>query len=69
MKTWEFRASLGPDATIPVPGELKDEIPQDRPLQVIVLLPEPDEEVGWQRLTTEQFLEGYSESDSVYDSL
>jgi hypothetical protein len=45
------------------------EIPRDQPLQVILLLPEGSDERGWDRLTWEQFLEGYSESDGIYDSL
>jgi hypothetical protein len=31
-------------------------------------LPENAENGDWQRLTTEQLLSGYSESDSIYDA-
>jgi hypothetical protein len=53
----------------------------DRPLvidkpgrvRVIVLIPEdtPDanEQEDWSRLTTEQFLNGYSASDAIYDRI
>lgn len=69
MRTVEFQTRLSNHRSLEVPAELAAQIPRDQPLQVILLFPEGSDESGWDRLTREQFLEGYSESDSIYDSL
>jgi hypothetical protein len=38
-------------------------------MRVLIVLQKSDEEADWVRLTTEQFLKGYAESDAVYDEL
>ncbi|MEK7403764.1 MAG: hypothetical protein AAB225_01525 [Acidobacteriota bacterium] len=69
MKALEFEAKLGTDANLKVPDDLAAQIPKEAPVRVIVLLPESAEEADWRRLTNEQFLRGYSESDSIYDAV
>ncbi len=69
MKTLEFESKLDVDANLKVPLDFASQIPTEEPVRVIVLLPEGDEDSHWRRLASEQFLNGYSESDSVYDSL
>lgn len=72
MKALEFETSLSPNNTLHVPPNLAAQIPKEKPVQVIVLFPEPSdaaEERDWRSLTHEQFLKGYSEGDSIYDSL
>ena len=74
MKAVEFETLLKSDGSLEVPTELAGQIPKDRRIQVIVLFPESSDrdeaaEAAWQRVTQEQFLQGYAEGDSIYDSL
>ena len=69
MKTLEFECKLDMDANLKVPQDLALQIPKEESVRVIVLLPDSDEDAHWRRLASEQFLNGYSASDSVYDSL
>lgn len=56
MKVPEFEAALGADANLKI---------SDDP----ALLPEGIEDADWQRLASKQFLDGYSECDSIYDAV
>ena len=69
MKALEFEATLSTDFNLKVPETLAIQIPKEEAVRVIVLLPENGDALGWERLTGEQFLSGYSESDSVYDAI
>ncbi len=69
MKAFEFQTSLTPSHTLELPAELYAQLAPGSAVRVIVLLPEVNEASEWQQLTTEQFFEGYAESDSVYDKL
>jgi hypothetical protein len=69
VKALEFETKLGTDANLKVPDDLAAQIPKEEPVRVIVLLPESADEADWRRLTNEQFLRGYSASDSAYDAL
>jgi hypothetical protein len=69
VKALEFEARLGTDANLRVPEELAAQIPKEGAVRVIVLVPENSEDLDWRRLTQEQLLVGYSESDSIYDAL
>jgi hypothetical protein len=69
MKTLEFEASLNPDSTLRVPQEIAAQLQPDQPVRVIVLIPDAAEEHDWSRMTAEQFLAGYADSDAIYDEL
>jgi len=69
MKALEFRSRINPDDSLQVPKEVAAQIPKDKAIQVIVVLPESTEDGEWRRLTAEQFLLGYSEADGAYDAL
>ena len=69
MKTLEFRARLNPDHTLTVPAELVAHLRPEEPVRVILLVTEGDEDQEWARLTTEQFMKGYADSDAIYDEL
>lgn len=69
MRAFEFRARINPDHTLKLPNEVAAQVPRDEPVRIIVLLPDPDEEREWGRLAAEQFLQGYAESDAIYDEL
>ena len=67
MKALEFESRLSDEANLNVPEDLAGQIPREEAVRVIVLLPEGAQDQDWQRLTSEQLLSGYSESDSIYD--
>ena len=74
MKALEFEAILNPDDSLGVPKEIAEQLPRQRKLQVIVLYPDPSEsgdtgDNDWRRLTLEQFLQGYGEGDTIYNTL
>ena len=69
MKTLEFDARVGSDATLKVSEALAAQIDAGQAVHVVLLLAEPGEESDWQRLTGEQFLSGYDAGDSIYDDL
>ena len=60
------------DGKLEIPEHLLASLPRGQSLRVIILIPEaPDsaESALWARLTSEQFSAGYSEADSVYDTI
>ncbi len=69
MATIEFWARIGADRTLTVPPEIAARIEGDRPIRVVVTLPESDEQPTWGLLTADQFLQGYDASDDIYDDI
>ena len=72
MKAYEFPCKVTSEGRLELPNALTKLLPDNQVVRVIILLSEPtereDEEV-WARLTTEQFLTGYSAADAVYDEI
>jgi len=67
MKAIEFTSQVR-NNNIQVPQHLSSKLSGNKNLRVIVLYEEDDpEEDDFQNLSQEQFIKGYSESDSVYD--
>lgn len=64
----EFEAQVAPDRTLPLPRDVAEHLAPGQRVRVILLL-EAAEDDGWNRLTAEEFLKGYAESDAVYDRL
>lgn len=69
MKAFEFQTSLTANRTIDLPSDLQAQLEPGSAVRVILLFPAPTESNDWNRLTAEQFLKGYAESDSIYDRL
>lgn len=69
MKAIEFKTRMK-DKFIKVPENLNLLLPEERDVRVILLFEEKEklEDVDFRNLANEQFLAGYSESDSVYDN-
>ncbi|HZX36450.1 MAG TPA: hypothetical protein VFF54_08200 [Thermodesulfobacteriota bacterium] len=67
MKTYEYYAKLLEDGHLSIPSELKGRLKPDSTVRVLILMDE--EESEWKKLATGEFLKGYSEKDSIYDSL
>jgi hypothetical protein len=69
MKAVEFQSQLNPDQTLTVPEAVIGAIPIGQAVRVLVLIAEPDADLEWERLTAEDFGQGYTEADAVYDQL
>ncbi|MGH7225627.1 MAG: hypothetical protein ACRELF_20610, partial [Gemmataceae bacterium] len=57
------------DHTLPIPAAVAAELPSGQTVRILVLVPDSSEDADWARLTTEQFLKGYADSDAIYDQL
>ena len=67
MKSYEYYAQVLSDGHLSLPDELKDKLKPDSKVKVMLLLDEED--AAWKKMAMSQFLEGYSEKDSIYDNL
>jgi hypothetical protein len=68
MSALEFWASVNADQTLTLPPDVAAKIEREQRLRVILIVPDDDDR-SWERLTAEQFLEGYAPSDAIYDEL
>jgi hypothetical protein len=70
MRAIEFNSQII-NNHIELPDGLKNEFQNNsnKPVRVILLMEDFDEGSAFRQLSTEEFLKGYGEEDSVYDSL
>jgi len=68
MKTLEFETEVSEEHTLKIPPYLAQQVEVRQPVRVILLVGDGDEQ-DWRRLAAEQFLKGYSDSDTIYDKL
>ncbi len=71
MIAYELSAKVTSDGQLDIPSVFAEMLPRGQVVRLLVLIDESadDEEAAWSRLTAEQFLAGYSEADSIYDTL
>jgi hypothetical protein len=69
MKAFEFEGNVQPQGRLSIPPEVAAQLPPNQPVRVLLLVPELGEDAEWARLTIEQFLKGYDDSDAIYDEL
>ncbi len=72
MKAYELSLQITEEGKFDLPADLAAELPRGQGLRVIILVPDgadSQEDDAWDRLTTEQFLAGYSDADSIYDTI
>ena len=72
MKAYEIPVKVTKEGRIELPDALLELLPHEQVVRVIFLVPEPtdsEEHAAWSRLTAEQFLVGYSQADSIYDTI
>jgi hypothetical protein len=67
MKAYEYYAEVLPDGHLSIPDDLREKVKADSKVRVMLLL--EDEDAGWDQFTISQFMKGYSEKDSIYDTL
>lgn len=68
MKTLEFKTKIKRDRKITLPDKFNSEFENERDARVIILL-DDDEKKEWQKIVYDNFLNGYSDADAVYDKL
>ena len=69
MQQFEFQTVLPADATVTVPPEIAVQVEPNRPIRIVMLVPDPEEDREWSALTANQFLQGYADEDAIYDHL
>ena len=72
MKAYELPVKVTSEGELELPETLLALLPRDQVIRVIILIPEPTDsetQAAWARLTAEQFFAGYSEADSIYDTI
>ena len=70
MRTIEFKSKLSKNS-IHIPKEIQAElrVADEKDIRVMIFLDDLDDndDLTFQQSTTEQFLKGYADSDSIYD--
>ena len=72
VRAYETSAQVTPEGRLEVPKSVLDSLPRGETLRLIVLVTEAagaGESAEWSRLTSEQFLAGYADADSIYDAV
>ena len=67
MKAYEYYAEVLPDGHLSVPEALREKLKMDSKVRVMLFLGEHD--TVWEKLTISEFMAGYAEKDSMYDTL
>ena len=68
MQAVEFSTQLNQTNNIEIPQRLIKMLKGGQMVKVIILF-EDEEQKEWEQLTTQSFLNGYAEKDSIYDKL
>ena len=70
MKAYEIPATITKDGKLKIPQNIMDKIPKKVTIKVILLIPENlSKDKDWEKETAIQFMNGYAESDAIYDKL
>ena len=69
MKAVEFQSQVNSDQTLTVPASVIGAIPIGQTVRVLILFPENETDQEWERLTAEEFGQGYADTDVIYDQL
>jgi len=69
MKAIEFKATISKNK-ISIPVDVQEQLDKSREkeIRVMLLIEEENSENEFLQLSKDQFLKGYSESDSIYDN-
>lgn len=69
MKKFEFQTHVNDDETVNIPADIAAQIERNSPVRVVMLIPDQGEDQQWADFTSEQFLQGYADSDAIYDDV
>ncbi|MBF0231281.1 MAG: hypothetical protein HQK63_17085 [Desulfamplus sp.] len=67
MKAYKCYASIMADGQLSIPLKIANKLKTPTKIRVMIFVEEEDTE--WNDFTMTQFFNGYSEEDSIYDSL
>ncbi|SFF27051.1 hypothetical protein [Thermoflexibacter ruber] len=70
MKALEFSTVIDTTRQIEIPQNYWNLLSKQSKVRIIILIDEPEKEAeDWDKLTAQQFLEGYAAEDAMYDKL
>lgn len=72
MRMYEVPIDITPEGKLELPKVLMDRMIRGQSIRLIALLDEPEDkeyDSDWSRVTAEQFLAGYGDADSIYDTI
>lgn len=78
MQAYECTANIDASGALRLPDEIMAQMMSRKMVRVLVLLDEPgqqqiqqsaEQQHAWSTLATSEFLRGYSDADSIYDTL
>ncbi len=67
MKTLDFEAEVSAEGTLKIPTHVAEQLKAHQAVHVILLTDDVDED--WNRIAAEQFVQGYGDSDAIYDNI
>lgn len=72
MQIYEVPIDITPEGKLELPKVLIDRMIRGQSIRLIALLDEPEDKEydnDWARVTAEQFLAGYGDTDAIYDTI
>lgn len=70
MKAYEIPLRLDKNGKLNIPDKVMSLLKKDETIRTIFLIREDDDdEISWRMLIKDPFLQGYSETDAVYDKI
>ncbi|MBM2814318.1 MAG: hypothetical protein HW421_1080 [Ignavibacteria bacterium] len=71
MTAYEVPLLFRQDGLVEIPSQYSELFVKEKTYRAILFLPEENinEESDWSNLTVNEFIEGYSDGDSIYDKL
>ena len=67
MKAIEFQSQLNSDQTLTIPLSMRGALTIGQTVRVLILVPEGEPDREWEQLAAEEFGQGYSDADAIYD--
>ena len=67
MKAIEFQSHLNSDQTQTIPASMRGVLPIGQTVRVLILVPEAQANRQWEELAAEEFGQGYTDADVIYD--
>jgi hypothetical protein len=67
MKAIEFQSQLNSDQTLTIPPSMRGALTIGQTVRVLILVPEGEPDREWEQLAAEEFGQGYSDADAIYD--
>jgi hypothetical protein len=67
VKAIEFHSQLNSDQTLTIPDSMRGVISIGQTVRVLILVPEGESDREWEQLAAEEFGQGYTDADAIYD--